>query len=43
MKTKEAIRWFKNTFDRHLEAAVVGTPFSVDMLTAIAQQETGYI
>src|SRR6266496_1080095 len=43
MKTKEAIQWFKNTFNKHLEAAVVGTPFSVDMLAAIAQQETGYI
>src|SRR6266542_5814545 len=42
MKT-EAIQWFKNTFNKHLEAAVVGTPFSVDMLAAIAQQETGYI
>jgi peptidoglycan hydrolase-like protein with peptidoglycan-binding domain len=43
MKTKEAIQWFKNTFNEHLEAAVAGTPFSVDMLAAIAHQETGYI
>ena len=43
MKTEEAIQWFKNTFNKHLEAAVVGTPFSVDMLRAIGQQETGYI
>jgi hypothetical protein len=43
MKTKEGIQWCENTFNRYLEAAVVGTPFSVDMLAAIAQQETGYI
>ena len=30
-------------FNEHLETAVAGTPFSVDMLAAIAQQETGYI
>jgi hypothetical protein len=43
MKTKEGIQWCENTFNRYLEAAVVGTPFSVDMLAAIAQQQTGYI
>ncbi|KAF5409202.1 MAG: hypothetical protein Udaeo2_05630 [Candidatus Udaeobacter sp.] len=43
MKTKEAIEWFKKTFNKHLQAAVRGTPFSVDMLAAIAQQETGYM
>jgi hypothetical protein len=29
MKTKEAIEWFKNTFNKHLEAALAGTLFSV--------------
>jgi hypothetical protein len=43
MTTKEAIQWFKNTFKKQLRAAIKGTPFSVDMLAAIAQQETGYI
>lgn len=43
MKTKQAIEWFKKTFNKHLQAVVRGTPFSVDMLAAIAQQETGYI
>jgi hypothetical protein len=43
MKTTEAIRWFKTTFKDQLSDAVAGTPFSVDMLAAIAQQETGYI
>jgi hypothetical protein len=43
MTTKESIQWFKTMFIKDLEAAVVGTPFSVDMLAAIAQQETSYI
>lgn len=43
MKTTEAIRWFKTTFQNELAAATAGTPFTVDLLTAIAQQETGYI
>ena len=36
MTTKETIEWFKKTFNKHLQAAVRGTPFSVDMLAAIA-------
>ncbi|PYK09782.1 MAG: hypothetical protein DME61_05390 [Verrucomicrobia bacterium] len=43
MKTGDAIGWFKTKFGTELEKAVAGTPFSVDMLTAIAYQETGYI
>ena len=43
MTTKEAIQWFKNTFNKPLQAAVRGTPCSVEVLAAIAQQETGYI
>lgn len=43
MKTADAIRWFKTTFQNELTAAVAGTPFTVDLLAAIAQQETGYI
>src|SRR6266513_6319697 len=43
MRTKDSITWFKNIFGPALEKAVNGTPFSVDMLTAIAYQETGYI
>lgn len=43
MKTTDAIRWFKTTFQNELSAAVTGTPFTVDLLAAIAQQETGYI
>ncbi|MBC8064059.1 MAG: SH3 domain-containing protein, partial [Chlorobia bacterium] len=43
MKTTEAIRWFKTTFHDQLTEAVADTPFTVDLLAAIAQQETGYI
>jgi hypothetical protein len=37
----EALRWFKETFGGELQAAVAGTPFSIDLLVAIAAQETG--
>jgi len=40
MNRKEAIQWSTNTFNKHLEAAVAGTPFTVEMLAASAQQET---
>lgn len=43
MKNKEALSWFLETFGQQLERAVVGTPFSAELLAAIAFQETGYI
>jgi hypothetical protein len=43
MRTKDAIGWFKTNFGPTLDTAVSGTPFTVDMVTAIAYQETGYI
>lgn len=43
MKTAEAIAWFKRTFGERVAAATKGMPFGVDLITAIAQQETGYI
>ena len=43
MKIPDAIAWFKKNFGTKLRKAVVGTPFSADMVTAIAYQETGYI
>ncbi len=43
MQTKDAIRWFKTTFADRLQVAVQNTPYSVDLLCAIAFQETGYI
>lgn len=43
MKNSEAILWFKSTFQQQLPQAVAGTPFCIDLLSAIALQETGYI
>ena len=43
MTTREAIRWFKQTFNEKLKLAVNNTPYSVDMLCAIGFQETGSI
>jgi hypothetical protein len=43
MADREDFRWFKETFHREIEAAVANTPFSLDMLAAIAAQETGHV
>ena len=43
MPTKPAIAWFKQNFGEEIKAAAKGTPFDLDMLTAIACQETGHI
>jgi hypothetical protein len=43
MKTRDAIAWFKTTFHKRIRNSIRGTPFSIDMVSAIAQQETGYI
>ncbi|HYW09131.1 MAG TPA: hypothetical protein VE913_19380 [Longimicrobium sp.] len=43
MPTTKAIRWFKTAFQKQIQEAVSGTPFTVDLLTAIACQETGSI
>ncbi len=43
MPTKSNIRWFKEQFADEIAAAVKGTPLTVDMITAIACEETGYI
>lgn len=37
---KDGMTWLKDTFASGLQAGVAGTPFSVDMLTAIGTQET---
>ncbi|RYY22863.1 MAG: SH3 domain-containing protein [Sphingomonadales bacterium] len=37
------IAWFKASFAPAINQAVKGTPFDLDMLTAVACQETGYI
>jgi hypothetical protein len=38
-----ALLWFQETFGADLAAAAAGTPFTVDLLVAIAAQETGEI
>jgi len=43
MVTADDIAWFKRQFRTKIEAAVPGTPFDLDMIVAIACQETGYI
>ena len=43
MPNASDILWFKTQFQAPINAAVVGTPFDIDMLTAIACQETGHI
>jgi hypothetical protein len=43
MPTADDIKWFKQQFHTPIKAAVAGTPFDLDMITAIACQETGYI
>ena len=43
MKTADGIAWFKRTFGERIAAGLAGTPFSVDLVAAIANQETGYI
>ncbi len=42
-RTTQGIAWFKNQFGAQIEAAVAGTPFSLDLLTAIAYQESSEI
>lgn len=43
MPNREDIAWFKQTFGARLQAALAGTPFSVDFLVALACQETGEV
>jgi len=41
MKPQQAIEWFKENFQDQIEPAVAATPFSADLVAAIAYQETG--
>ncbi|QVQ27620.1 hypothetical protein [Achromobacter deleyi] len=43
MPTPDNIRWFKSQFHGPIDAAVAGTPLTVDFMTALACQETGQI
>lgn len=42
-KMNEAVKWFKNQFKTQIETGTQSTPFSLDLLTAIAMQETYYV
>jgi hypothetical protein len=37
------MKWFKENFHAEIEAAIAGTPFTLDLLVAVACQETGHI
>jgi hypothetical protein len=41
MPDRDDVAWFKTQFSGDMTAAIAGTPFDIDMLTAIACQETG--
>jgi hypothetical protein len=40
MTISEGMAWFKKSFGGQVDAALAGTPFSADLLTAIAVQES---
>jgi len=43
MPNAQDIRWFKEQFHQDIEPALAGTPFDLDMIVAIACQETGEV
>ncbi|HEU4710383.1 MAG TPA: hypothetical protein VFS76_02405 [Pyrinomonadaceae bacterium] len=43
MPTTEDMRWFKTNFHTKIQPALEGTPFTLDLLTALACQETGEV
>jgi hypothetical protein len=43
MPTKEDMRWFKQNFHTRIQPALQGTAFTLDLLTALACQETGEV
>lgn len=43
MPDRADIEWFKKHFARRIDAAITGTPFSLDFMVALACQETGEI
>ncbi|WP_422403298.1 hypothetical protein [Pseudomonas sp. GZD-209] len=43
MPGTQDIRWFKEQFQQDMAQAIIGTPLTVDHLTALACQETGSI
>jgi hypothetical protein len=43
MPTANDMRWFKTNFQDKINAALSGTPFTLDLMTALACQETGEV
>jgi hypothetical protein len=43
MPTTDDMRWFKQNFHNRIEPAIQGTGFTLDLLTALACQETGEV
>jgi hypothetical protein len=43
MPTTNDMRWFKENFHAKIQPALQGTPFTLDLLTALACQETGEV
>ncbi|WP_203424082.1 DUF2272 domain-containing protein [Sinorhizobium sp. BG8] len=43
MAVRDDIKWFKRNFAAEVREALTGTPLTLDLLCAIALQETGYI
>ncbi len=43
MPNSEDMRWFKQQFHEKINAALEGTPYSLDFMTALACQETGEV
>jgi hypothetical protein len=43
MPNSSDIQWFKGNFHEEIEASLAGTPFNLDMIVAIACQETGHV
>jgi hypothetical protein len=43
MPDADDMLWFKQNFQGDVDAAIAGTPFTVDLLVAVACQETGHI
>lgn len=43
MPSLDDVRWFKQEFQQRMQASLVGTPLTVDFMTALACQETGEV
>ena len=43
MPNAAAVRWFTQPFQSSIARALAGTPLTVDMIVAVACQETGHI